>query len=102
MKIKMTDVKLGEVIKMLRKLECEEIFARQPWSADSECMLVDLEEGDKFPKELVAAGFAYFLDVVTALEVLEAFGKRRPKMDEKLRLLSHYAEHDAYPDWVAG
>ena len=82
MKIKKTNAKLGEVIKMLRKLDCEEIFARQPWSADSECMLVDLEEGDKFPKEQVAAGFAYSLDVVTALEVLEAFGKRRPKMDE--------------------
>ena len=99
MKIRMTNVKLGKVLGMLRRLECEAIFARRPWTADSECMLVDMEDGDRV-KDVARSGFAYFMDVGTVLEVLEAFGKRRPKLEEKLRLLSHYAENDAYPEWV--
>ena len=39
-------------------------------------MLVDMEDGDRV-KDVAGSGFAYFMDVVTVLEVLEAFGKRR-------------------------
>lgn len=99
MKIRMTNVTLAEVLGMLRRLECGTLFARRPWTADSECMLVDMEEGDRL-KDVTPFGFTYFMDVGTVLEVLEAFGKRRPQMDEKLRLLSYYAENDAYPEWV--
>jgi hypothetical protein len=34
------------------------------------------------------------------VKVLGVVTSHPPSLDEKLRLLLHYAEHDAYPDWV--
>lgn len=41
-----------------------------------------------------------FLEVHVAHEVLRVFDDKPPTMEEKLRLLIHYAENDAYPEWV--
>jgi hypothetical protein len=77
------------------------IFARRPWTLASECVVRPLDSEFGVPLDLKEAGFEYFLDVPVALEVLEVFGDKPPTEDEKLRILLHYAQNDAYPEWVA-
>jgi hypothetical protein len=97
--MKMKTMKLVEAIEKLRKLDDgATIFARRPWTGDSECTLATVE--DKLPKELKKAGFDYFLEVSVALEILGVFGRKRPTLEDKLRLIIFYAENDAFPDWV--
>jgi hypothetical protein len=76
------------------------LFARQPWSATSEVTIANLADDLRAPAAVIDAGFAYLLEVHVAREVLEVFEGRPTTLDEKLRLLLHYAEHDAFPDWV--
>jgi hypothetical protein len=77
---------------------------RPPWSSASECIFVDAESGGGVPAEIPSDGFRYFVDVGTAIEVLDVFSAQgrvpTSESEEKVRLLLHYAEHDAFPDWV--
>lgn len=52
------------------------------------------------PADVDAAGYAYFLEVHVAKEVNRVSAEKSPTLDEMVRLLVHYAENDAYPDWV--
>jgi len=95
---------LGETIKQLDALdEFDMLCARRPWSASAECVVTSLNDDLGVPPHIKEAGFEYFLEVFTAREVLEAFGvfsKKPPTEEEKIRLLIHYADYDAYPDWI--
>lgn len=94
-------MKIVEAVEQLSTFEeMATICARRPWSAEAECVVIMLDRGGGVPKDTTAAGFEYFLDVHVALEVLDVFEERTPTTDEKVRLIVHYAEHDAYPDWV--
>lgn len=94
-------MKLVEAVENLSTLDRETtIFVRRPWTGDAECTVAMLDRGVAIPKEITAAGFEYFLDVFVCHEVLSVFGTRKPTTDEKLRVLIHYAENDAWPDWV--
>lgn len=96
-------MRLDELIMTLDDLDEEiTLCARRPWSAAAEAIAVELDEEGRVPPQVKGAGYAYFLDVPTAREVLEVFGDRRPTAEERLRLLLHYAENDAFPDWVYG
>jgi hypothetical protein len=94
-------VQLRELIADLEHLD-EELFicARRPWAPDAEAQLTQPDERLAVPEDVKKAGFVYFLDVPIAREVIGVFGQKTPSLDEKVRLLLHYAEHDAYPDWV--
>lgn len=93
-------MKLIEAIEQLSTLdEDATLCARRPWTADSECTVIELDEGT-IPKATEKAGFAYFLEVEVAREILGVFGKRKPTLDQKFRLIVFYAENDAFPDWV--
>jgi hypothetical protein len=90
---------LETVVDQLQSLdEDATILARRPWSASSEAKVSSA--GDVSRADAKKSGFEYFLEVHVAREVLEVFGPRKANRDEKLRLLLHYAEHDAYPEWV--
>ena len=95
-------MKLQEALDQVGQLSDDKvIFARRPWTLDTEAEIGTLEgENLSVPQEVRNRGFEYFLDVSVAQEVLEVFGNREPTVDEMHALLSHYAEHDAYPDWV--
>ena len=94
-------VTLDETIRQLATLDEDAILCvRQPWEPSAECVIVAPDENLAVPKHIKDAGLAYFLEVHVAREVLGVFGEKPHSHDEKIRLLIHYAEHDAYPDWV--
>ena len=61
---------------------------------------VEPDENLALPRDVKGAGFEYVLEVHVAKEVMEVFQGKPPSLAEQVRLLLHYAEHDAYPDWV--
>ncbi len=76
------------------------ICAKRPWSGASEARVVEPNEDLSLPMEITNAGFAYLVEVHVAREIMEVFGDKSPTLAEQVQLLIHYAENDAYPDWV--
>jgi hypothetical protein len=76
------------------------IFAKKPWTLDSEADIKPLDIELRVPKEIIDIGLTYFLEINVAKEVLEVFNERVPTNEERYALLIYYAENDAYPDWV--
>lgn len=76
------------------------ICARAPWIPTSDCVVPELTEQLGVPQNVLREGYKYFLEVLVAKEALEVFGDRTPTDDERVRLVIHYAEKDAFPDWV--
>lgn len=92
---------LIDIVNDIENLDVDStIFAKPPWLPTSAAQAVVLDETYKTPTEIDQAGLEYFLEVHVAKEVLGVFGQRSVTQDEKFRLLSFYAENDAYPDWV--
>ncbi|WP_437619656.1 hypothetical protein [Sorangium sp. So ce1151] len=92
---------LGETINRLDTLDENAILCvRQPWTPSSECAVTAPDENLGVPRHVKDSGLAYFLEVHVAREVLDVFGDKPPTTEEKVRLLIHYAENDAYPEWV--
>ena len=92
---------LGEALDMI--LECGEeevVFAKRPWTLDSDATIGLLDEKLATPSQVRSAGYDYFLDVITAREVLGVFRGITPSRDQARGLLLYYGEFDAYPDWV--
>jgi hypothetical protein len=76
------------------------ICVKRPWTARTEAQLVVPDENLGVPEDVRAASYAYFLEVHIAKEVVGVFGDKPHTLDEMVRLLIHYAESDAYPEWV--
>jgi hypothetical protein len=76
------------------------IFARKPWTLESEAEIAVFDADFRVPAEIGSRGLEYFLEVSIAIEALEVFGDRTPTTDERRALLLYYAENDAYPEWV--
>jgi len=64
----------------------------------SDAMLVRLEDG-RIPNRTAGAGYEYFLEVDVIRD--EVLGDWAPQLDstERVDLIIHYAEHDAWPEW---
>ena len=67
-------MRLGDVIRKHRELESDQtIYARKPWSSDSEVRLLQTcpprEQRDRMADE----GFDYFLELSIVAEVVEGF-----------------------------
>jgi len=73
--------------------------ARRPWKTDSETLAVVPDEAGRVPKCVTDAGYQFFADVHTAAQVLSVVELRSLTADEQCRLLVHYVEHGAYPEW---
>jgi hypothetical protein len=88
---------IREVVVRLNGLDEDlTIFARRPWTAESETMLCRVDhEGDEESRAR-AAGFDYFLEVLIAKEeVLEPIPAE--DVETRLKVLLYYAENDAFP-----
>lgn len=92
---------LHSVVAKLNQIP-EETFicARRPWTRESEACLEPFPDDFLIPESVKAAGFEYFLEVSTALEILEGFLDRRPSPEQITDFVIHYAENDALPEWA--
>jgi hypothetical protein len=94
-------VQLKELIAKLDGFDEDGIIcAKRPWSETVEAQVAVPDGNLAVPAAVKAAGFEYFLEVHVAKEVVDVFGEKPATLDEKVRLLIHYADNDAYPDWV--
>lgn len=96
------DISLGAVLDQVTSLDDEMcIFAKKPWSLDSEAIVGRLEGNEfRIPQDFLDEGFEYFLEVHVAKEVLEVLDGHPETAEMKRNLLLFYAENDAYPEWV--
>jgi len=91
---------LIEVVAQLNALPDEHfICVRRPWGQRSDTVLVPYPEDLRIPVAIAEAGFAYYLEVSTAREVLEGFLERSPSLQQITDFLTFYAEHDAFAPW---
>jgi hypothetical protein len=97
-------MKLIKLVERLDELDEEEeiIFAREPWTEDSEAMVArdpDPESATcQIPPEATAAGMTYFLEVFTAREVVEGWTAslaEKPTLAATCQRLIEYAINDA-------
>jgi hypothetical protein len=94
-------MKLQEALDQFAQLTDDDvIFARKPWTLDSEAEIGPFDEGCRVPETMKRRGLAYFLESHVIHEVLQAFGEHEPTPAERRALLLYYAQHDAYPDWL--
>jgi len=74
------------------------IFARRPWTAESDAMVLTDEAVNGMASS--ALGYAYLLEVDLAQEVLEVWSSWRhdeiPTPEAATLAIIYYAEHDAY------
>lgn len=92
-------VTLREIVGTLGSLDPElTIYAREPWSPDSDAMAEREPEHGGTPGEYGSAGMVYFLEVSIAQDVLhswKASQPRPPSLEEQCRRLVQYALYDA-------
>lgn len=94
-------VKLQDILDQVTELgEDQVIFARRPWTLDSEAEIGELDDDSRVPQSVARRGLDYFLEAPVAWEVLEVFEQREATPTERRALLLFYAENDAYPDWA--
>jgi hypothetical protein len=74
------------------------ICAQRPWSHASEVRLVPFPDDLRIPDAVKAEGFEYFLEVSTALEILEGFLAQKPTPEQITSFVIYYAENDAFPE----
>jgi hypothetical protein len=85
-----------------RQLSMRTLCLSEPWDAEAEARVVELDEDSRLPSDALAGGLKYFLEASVAREVLDMLRSRRTasSVEEACKLLIHYAENDAYPEWV--
>ena len=78
------------------------IFARKPWTPESEAAIGVFDAVFRVPSEIAERGLEYFLEASVANEALNdfTFRDRKPTPNEQRALLIYYAENDAYPEWA--
>lgn len=84
------------------ELSMKTICLRKPWTAQAGARVVQLDEESRLPPDAQADGHMYFLEASVAREVLDVLRSRATpsSTDDACEVLIHYAENDAYPDWV--
>src|SRR5580693_4783212 len=76
------------------------IFARKPWTLDTEAEVGHFDAGSRIPTEMTSRGLEYFLEVFIAREeVLDGIKEFLFSNAEKCALIIYYAEFDAFPEW---
>lgn len=89
---------LSELVLQLDNLSDDDwIGMQRPWSLDAQCRVSRIPDDFHWPATESEQGYAYFLEVATAREVLEPC--KPLSMSDRARVLLYYAEHDAWPDW---
>ncbi len=77
------------------------IVAKRPWTPDSDAKLTALTEQLRIPADVLAEGYAYFLEVSTAID--EVLGDQIARLTDAQRVeaIIFHAENDASPDWLS-
>jgi hypothetical protein len=95
-------VKLLKLVERLAELDDEDtIYACEPWTEDSDAMVLRDDEESLavwVPPEAAEAGMEYFLDVITAREVFEGWTAslhEKPTLAATCQRLIQYAINDA-------
>ena len=92
-------MQLLEVTRRLAELPVDDtIFARAPWSPDSEAVVAPSTEDYRVPPSVTEHGFSYFLEVAISLEVMEGWHASQPADSSLLAAcerLIYYATNDA-------
>jgi hypothetical protein len=92
---------LDEVVIRLDDLGEDDILCvRAPWAPEADCVVATPGPSLEVPKATLDAGYSYFLEVHVAREVIGALSEGRASLKDKVKLLIHYAQNDAYPDWI--
>jgi len=92
-------MRLCEVIEALARFDCgDTIYARKPWTAQSEAVVAREPDAGGLPAKAEQTGMAYFLEVAIAQEVIENLVALRPH-PQTLSMICHrlidYAGNDA-------
>lgn len=94
-------MKLGEALEKL--VGCGDdavVLAKPPWTLESEALIDVLDEQCRVPRDLDQQGYKYVIDAPVAREALEVFHGRLPPSNRLQEFLLHYADNDAFPNWV--
>ncbi len=87
-----------EVARRVHELDADQtIYAKKPWTPDSEAELALEEAGRLVPAALAAEGYAYFLEVDIARDVIPSLSHVEPSytLEQWCVRLIGYAENDA-------
>lgn len=92
-------MKLREILNQCDKLgEYDVVYARRPWSLDSEAAVIEYEEGQSVVRLLKGApSFEYFLEAPLATDIRQQAEGGGRSTEEALDVLLYYAENDAFP-----
>jgi len=90
------DMRLVDVVRRLASFEGQaDIHAREPWTEDSEAVVV---RGRFESARAIRQGLIGFLEIHMAREFLEGWFENlteRPSLSEQCATLIHYAKYDA-------
>jgi hypothetical protein len=92
-------MKLVEVVSNLASYDEElTIYAKEPWTCDSEAILAYESDAGGVPPEATGTGATYFIEVFIANEFLDGWRnsqQRAVTAQEQCERLIQYAIHDA-------
>jgi len=91
-------VNLLDLTKQVHQIDPElTVYAKAPWSFDSEVCLAIEPEDSLIPESLASQGFSYFLEVFIASEVVPDLSSGVPFFTQKkwCERLIRYAEMDS-------
>jgi hypothetical protein len=90
-------MKIMELARQLHSLDSEKtIYAKKPWTCESEVQLLIEPEDGSLPSEL-SDGFEYFLEIFIALDVIPNLLHVEPSftLEQWSERLIEYADNDA-------
>jgi hypothetical protein len=91
-------MRLMEVTRLVHELDpAQTIYAKRPWTPESEAMVEAEEPGRLVPSELAKAGYDYFLEIEIARDVVPSLSHVEPSFTLEqwcIRLIG-YAVNDA-------
>ena len=92
-------MKLLEVIASLSRFDSEDtIYATEPWTADSEVMVMREPDAGGVPQAAAKQGMTYFIEIFIARDFLDGWqqNEKQPlSLEEQCAGLIHYAIYDA-------
>ena len=91
---------LLEIFKSIYSQEFDDlktIYAKKPWSLESDAVIEDDPENCLVPPHLAEQGYDYFIEVFIALEFDEGVKQMTPSptIDQRCQRLIEYATYDA-------
>lgn len=78
--------------------EFEVIYAKRPWSLNSEACVVQYQPDEMVPRLLSEDCFEYFLETPLIKDIRKQIEDAGGSSSDVLRILLYYAENDAFPE----